>query len=114
MDIVYRKFLFVLHRGKDGDAFEVTCQSSKKCDSFQKFVDDCQKRAEEFDLPPPMKDMVHALRKCGDRGVGDGGEIAQAKSRQSTTANNTPFFRSLSSRDYVSFCETILMLEKHF
>ena len=54
--------------------------------------------AEEFDLPPPVKDMLQALRKYEDRRVGDGGGIAPAKYRQSTTANNTPFSLSEFAR----------------
>ena len=61
-----------------------------------------------------MTGIVRTLRKCGDHGVGDGGEIAQAKPRRGITAHNTPLILSLILRDFVSFYVMISLLERRF
>ena len=40
MELVYRNYLFVLQREREGISFEATCDGNKKCSSLKDFIEE--------------------------------------------------------------------------
>ena len=87
MELVYRNYLFVLQREREGISFEATCDGNKKCTSLKDFIEDFEQNIYDFETLPPVQINVQALKKCGDRGLGDNGELVLEKTRPNMPAN---------------------------